>query len=148
MLFASRTDEGLRSLQQLAVEEMLLPILLQLAIIILAARLFAIVFRRLGQPSVVGEIAAGLVLGPSVLRLGGHRAFFPRPARRLGDDGSASANGGPCAGMVGRLDRPRIGPWASVHHPNFLRVKPKSKKTAGKGLTPFSVVRRSHRPVE
>src|SRR5262249_58111147 len=39
----------------------------QLIVIVLSARLFAAVFRRLGQPSVVGEIAAGLVLGPSVL---------------------------------------------------------------------------------
>jgi Kef-type K+ transport system membrane component KefB len=45
---------------------LLLPLLVQLALIILAARLFGLVFRRLGQPSVVGEIAAGLVLGPSV----------------------------------------------------------------------------------
>jgi Kef-type K+ transport system membrane component KefB len=36
--------------------------------IILASRLFAVLFRRLGQPSVVGEIAAGIVLGPSLLK--------------------------------------------------------------------------------
>jgi Kef-type K+ transport system membrane component KefB len=51
---------------------LLLPLLLQLALIILAARAFAIVFRKLMQPSVVGEIAAGLVLGPSVFG-----RFFP-----------------------------------------------------------------------
>ncbi len=48
-------------------ETVLLTVLVQLVVIILAARAFAWLFRRLGQPSVVGEIAAGLVLGPSVL---------------------------------------------------------------------------------
>jgi Kef-type K+ transport system membrane component KefB len=67
MHLVAQADDGLQALQRLSVEEALLPILLQLAIIILVARLFAIAFRRLGQPSVVGEIAAGLVLGPSVL---------------------------------------------------------------------------------
>jgi Kef-type K+ transport system membrane component KefB len=50
-----------------SVEQILLPLLLQLTIIILTARLFAGLFRRLGQPGVVGEIFAGLVLGPSIL---------------------------------------------------------------------------------
>ncbi len=36
-------------------------------LIILAARLFAMLFRKLGQPTTVGEIAAGLIIGPSVL---------------------------------------------------------------------------------
>lgn len=49
------------------VETVLLPVLVQLVVIIAVARLFAWLFRKLGQPSVVGEIAAGLVLGPSVL---------------------------------------------------------------------------------
>lgn len=61
------TEEWLHALRHLSVEDLLLPLLLQLAIIIGAARLFAILFRKLGQPSVVGEIAAGLILGPSVL---------------------------------------------------------------------------------
>jgi Kef-type K+ transport system membrane component KefB len=58
--------DPVQALRHLDVESVLLPILLQLALIILAARVFAVLFRRLGQPSVVGEIAAGLVLGPSV----------------------------------------------------------------------------------
>jgi Kef-type K+ transport system membrane component KefB len=69
---AADADELLRALRLLDVESVLLPLLLQLALIILAARLFAVLFRRLGQPSVVGEIAAGLVLGPSVFG-----RFFP-----------------------------------------------------------------------
>ncbi|MEK7242972.1 MAG: cation:proton antiporter, partial [Thermodesulfobacteriota bacterium] len=45
----------------------MLPVLIQLVVIIVVARVFAVLFRKLGQPSVVGEIAAGLMLGPSVL---------------------------------------------------------------------------------
>ena len=53
-------------------EGILLKVLVQLVIIIIAARLFAALFRRLGQPAVVGEFAAGLALGPSLLGM-----FFP-----------------------------------------------------------------------
>src|SRR5579864_5293461 len=68
MLLANSDKQNwLDSLRHLEVEKVLLPILLELGIIIVAARLLAALFRRLGQPSVVGEIVAGLVLGPSVL---------------------------------------------------------------------------------
>jgi Kef-type K+ transport system membrane component KefB len=61
-------DESLLlKLKAVSVEEFLLPLLIQLALIIAAARVFAALFRRVGQPAVVGEIAAGLILGPSVL---------------------------------------------------------------------------------
>jgi Kef-type K+ transport system membrane component KefB len=43
------------------------PLLLQLVIILGTARLLGIVLRYLGQPSVIGEMAAGIVLGPVVL---------------------------------------------------------------------------------
>jgi Kef-type K+ transport system membrane component KefB len=49
------------------VEAVLLPLLIQLSIIIVSARGCALLVRKIGQPSVVGEIAAGLLLGPSVL---------------------------------------------------------------------------------
>lgn len=39
----------------------------QLAVLLVAARLLGKVFLRLGQPRVVGELAAGILLGPSVL---------------------------------------------------------------------------------
>lgn len=42
------------------------PLLLQLVIILGAARLLGFVLRFFGQPSVVGEMAAGVVLGPIV----------------------------------------------------------------------------------
>jgi Kef-type K+ transport system membrane component KefB len=64
---AAETDLWLDALRRVSVEAVLLPILIQLALVILAARVFAILFRRLGQPAVVGEIAAGIVLGPSLL---------------------------------------------------------------------------------
>ena len=53
-------------------ETLLLSILIQLIVMIGAARLMNLVFRRCGQPGVVGEIVAGLLLGPSLF---GH--FFP-----------------------------------------------------------------------
>jgi Kef-type K+ transport system membrane component KefB len=42
-------------------------VLLSLFIILGAAKLLAEIFERLGQPAVVGEILAGVVIGPSVL---------------------------------------------------------------------------------
>ncbi len=42
-------------------------LLLQLSVMILAARLFGELARRFHQPMVVGEIIAGVVLGPSIL---------------------------------------------------------------------------------
>lgn len=42
-------------------------VLLDLAIILLAARLVGGLFKRMGQPRVVGEIVAGVLLGPTLL---------------------------------------------------------------------------------
>ena len=53
-------------------EHFLLPVLIQLVIIVVVARLFGVLARRMAQPAVVGEIVAGLVLGPSLFG-----AFFP-----------------------------------------------------------------------
>lgn len=44
-------------------------LLLQIIIIIIFARLFGWLSNKIGQPSVVGEIIAGIVLGPSLLGL-------------------------------------------------------------------------------
>ena len=50
-----------------------LPLLLfQIITIILVARIFGWIFRKIGQPSVIGEIIAGIVLGPSLFGL-----YFP-----------------------------------------------------------------------
>jgi Kef-type K+ transport system membrane component KefB len=42
-------------------------LLLQVVVILAAARLAGAAFRRLGQPAVVGEMAAGILLGPSLM---------------------------------------------------------------------------------
>jgi Kef-type K+ transport system membrane component KefB len=42
-------------------------LLLQLIVIVAAARLLGALFRRMGQPPVIGEIVAGIALGPSLL---------------------------------------------------------------------------------
>lgn len=58
--------EAIHSLAHLDLEQLLFPVLIQLAIIIAVARLFAVLARKVGQPSAVGEIIAGLLLGPSL----------------------------------------------------------------------------------
>ena len=47
-------------------------LLLQIIAILICVRIFSFILKYLGQPGVIGEIVAGIVLGPSVL---GH--FFP-----------------------------------------------------------------------
>lgn len=42
-------------------------LLLQLITIVLTARLLGALFHRIGQPPVIGEIVAGILLGPSLL---------------------------------------------------------------------------------
>lgn len=57
-----------------------LTLLLQIAVVIVAARATGWVFRRIGQPQVVGEMAAGVMLGPSLLGWIApdlHLALFP-----------------------------------------------------------------------
>nr|WP_321984441.1 cation:proton antiporter [uncultured Lichenicoccus sp.] len=49
-----------------ASERLLVSVLLQLIVMIAAARVCNRVARRLGQPGVIGEIVAGLLLGPSL----------------------------------------------------------------------------------
>ncbi|RYE25540.1 MAG: hypothetical protein EOP51_03815 [Sphingobacteriales bacterium] len=41
--------------------------ILQLVVIIVASRVFAAVFKKIGQPAVMGEIIAGIALGPSLM---------------------------------------------------------------------------------
>src|SRR3989304_6884964 len=61
-------------------------LLLQIVTIILVARLFSWICRKIGQPSVIGEIAAGIVLGPSLIGM-----YFPEfsatlfPVQSLGN---------------------------------------------------------------
>lgn len=66
--------------------ESLAILLLQILSIILVARIFGWFFRKIGQQSVIGEMVAGIVLGPSLLGL-----YFPEfsntlfPAESLGN---------------------------------------------------------------
>lgn len=54
------------------IENLLLWVIVQLIVIIAAARIFGVLFRKMGQPQVCGEIAAGLIVGPSLFG-----RFFP-----------------------------------------------------------------------
>ena len=47
--------------------DVLLHVLLALAVIIVSARLLGVLFRFLHQPAVIGEVLAGILLGPSLL---------------------------------------------------------------------------------
>lgn len=47
--------------------EALLHLLLALATVIIAGRLLGVAFKRIGQPPVIGEVVAGILLGPSLL---------------------------------------------------------------------------------
>lgn len=53
-------------------------LLLQIITIIAVARLFAYLCKKIGQPTVIGEIAAGIILGPSFLGM-----YFPEYAAFL-----------------------------------------------------------------
>lgn len=67
MLFAdAATVDPVYSLLKLDIEALLFPVIVQLCVILLAARLGGVLFRWLGQPSVVGEILVGVMMGPSV----------------------------------------------------------------------------------
>jgi Kef-type K+ transport system membrane component KefB len=65
---------------------MILLVLLQLAAVLTIARLGSEVVKRIGLPSVVGELAAGILLGPTVL---GHylpsafAALFPADSEQF-----------------------------------------------------------------
>jgi Kef-type K+ transport system membrane component KefB len=59
-------DDAIAALRTLPVDALMLPVLVQLAVIVAAARVCGVIARRLGQPAVVGEIVAGLLLGKSL----------------------------------------------------------------------------------
>ncbi len=68
---SDRLNEFLGSISH-NLQESLALLLLQIISIILVARIFGWFFRKIGQQSVVGEMVAGIVLGPSLLGL-----YFP-----------------------------------------------------------------------
>ncbi|MCZ2341105.1 MAG: cation:proton antiporter [Bacteroidales bacterium] len=66
MLFADAAADPVYALLKLDIETLIFPVVVQLCVILLVARLAGVVFRWIGQPSVVGEILAGVMMGPSV----------------------------------------------------------------------------------
>ena len=69
--------------------DVLLHVLLALAVVIIAARALGALFARLRQPPVIGEVVAGILLGPSLLgRVAPERLGVPAAA-----DGGAAACG-------------------------------------------------------
>jgi hypothetical protein len=50
-----------------ASSEVLLHVLLALVVVIVVARLLGALFKRFNQPAVIGEVIAGVLLGPSLL---------------------------------------------------------------------------------
>ena len=58
-------------------------LLFQIITIVLVARIFGWIFRKIGQPSVIGEIIAGIALGPSLFGL-----YFPDMKEALFPDAS------------------------------------------------------------
>jgi Kef-type K+ transport system membrane component KefB len=62
--------EGFKTFQQMFrhdIESSIAILLLQIIAILLTCRFFGWLFKKIGQPTVIGEILAGIVLGPSVL---------------------------------------------------------------------------------
>ncbi|MBO0801007.1 MAG: cation:proton antiporter, partial [Blastocatellia bacterium] len=58
-------------------------LLLQVIVILIASRLISRLFSRIGQPSVIGEMVAGIILGPSLLGM-----FFPEAMSFIFPDSS------------------------------------------------------------
>ena len=62
-----------------------LQLVIQIAVLLAAARFLGGLAQRMGQPAVVGEILAGVILGPSLLSgwcRGSGSGSFPRPRPR------------------------------------------------------------------
>lgn len=66
--------------------EPLAELLLQIIVIIAFARLFGYLFKKIRQPAVIGEIVAGIILGPSIIG-----AYFPEINNFLFPTASLSA---------------------------------------------------------
>ena len=103
--------------------EMLARVLLAVAVVIVAARLLGNVFRLINQPRVIGEIVAGILLGPSLLGPvlpRGH--LFPVPVRgdqRAPDPGPVRADllHVPHRRRARPQDDPRLGPHRGAGQP-------------------------------
>src|SRR5438094_19399 len=76
-LQAPKAEKGAAASSQ-ATEEIFWRLLLAALVVIIVSRAVGALFRRINQPQVVGEIAAGILLGPSVLG-----ALFPEATSYL-----------------------------------------------------------------
>jgi len=61
------TEAAGRGASEIDTHEVFWKLLLAVAVVIVAARLVGGLFRKIGQPQVVGEIVAGVILGPTLL---------------------------------------------------------------------------------
>ena len=78
---AQTISEGFKLFSFLTIENMQSNIgilLLQIIIILITCRIVGYFFKKIGQPTVIGEIMAGILLGPSVLGY-----FFPQASALL-----------------------------------------------------------------
>ncbi len=67
-------------------QQLLLQFVLQLIVILIVCRLVGRVMTMIGQPRVIGEMIAGILLGPSLLGLispAAQAALFPQDSLRL-----------------------------------------------------------------
>jgi Kef-type K+ transport system membrane component KefB len=61
------TVDGISDVLQEHLREPLSILLLQVIVILIVSRLISTIFHKIGQPSVIGEMVAGILLGPSLL---------------------------------------------------------------------------------
>jgi Kef-type K+ transport system membrane component KefB len=80
------------------IETLLLPILIQLAVMIGVGRLFGLLARKLYQPMAMGEVLAGLFLGPSCLKL-----IAPGVFEALFNHGELNQIIVPCFGVLAQI---------------------------------------------
>lgn len=79
-LIGTDTGGGLRSAKFAAASDSLVHVLLALAVVIIVGRVLGTVLRRFNQPPVIGEVVAGILLGPSLLgRVAPEAAAFLLP---------------------------------------------------------------------
>lgn len=74
-IIAAKGDSSFDLFRQFITDNLHHPLsilLIQIIAVLLAVRLFSFLFKYIGQPGVIGEIVAGIVLGPSLLGY-----FFP-----------------------------------------------------------------------
>jgi Kef-type K+ transport system membrane component KefB/nucleotide-binding universal stress UspA family protein len=68
-------------------------LILEMALLVLGGRLLGELMQRIGQPTVIGQLLTGIILGPSVLGLiwpeAQHYLFPPRPEQKSMIDGIA-----------------------------------------------------------